>query len=435
METELPASSEHLIEKFFADSDVQRLVNSTARSSPLQVCFPKEVNVSRLVAWLLDPSEGHGLGDLAIKSLLTQAWWNLDETSVPVATKRFLSPANVQTESFSACVVTTELELLKAGHGDKSLDVLIIDPTQRRYIAIENKYGAVQSPEQLREYRERLEKLFPSFLGVHILLDSSELEADDDKWVRVDYTWLTDFLEESESRSSTSPHVREALAQFREAVGDRTEEGAGSSPTGRLITRVAVAHAEVLSLLATWSDWSKASRGAKLAALIKSASTLTGKANLRLFQLYWRRVDVWKRCIAQVKFAPFVLAMERVEDLLAEPRRVMTAFSRARWESLVDPDRDSDFFAAHVEVRKTGDTFSVTTCMYLRDIRAEKLTKVVAAAEGLRKTSVKNARSMPLTSESDLVKLRIEKCSSTTAAVEELKSQFSALEQALASII
>ncbi|RYE61148.1 MAG: hypothetical protein EOO82_02335 [Oxalobacteraceae bacterium] len=130
---------------FFAEANVQRLVSCTATWQPLHIYYPREVNVTRFIAWLLDPSEGHGLGDLALQSLLTASWWNIDEDEIAINTKRFLFPLNVNTEGFSSVAVTTEIDLA-TGY----LDILAIEPNRRRYIAIENKLGAQQSKTQLK---------------------------------------------------------------------------------------------------------------------------------------------------------------------------------------------------------------------------------------------------------------------------------------------
>lgn len=230
--------TEELIDYFFGDANIQRLVTSTASWEPLRICYPKEVNVSRFIAWLLDPTEGHGLGDLAIQSLLVRAWWQCGGVDIDFATLRFLSPASVHTDGFSASVVTTEIDL-----GGRSLDVLVLDASRRRYIAIENKFGAYQSSAQLKHYRKQLEKLLPDFLGVHIFLDSNEAEPADSAWIPVGYDWLADFLREAEKREATARHVREALAQFRSVIEDESEDSMGKSTYGRLVTEVAGGHA------------------------------------------------------------------------------------------------------------------------------------------------------------------------------------------------
>src|SRR5579859_637696 len=94
----MTSKTDELIDYFFADANVQRLGASTAGWEPLRICYP---NVSRFIAWLHDPTEGHGLGDLAIQSLLVRAWWESDGVDIDVGTRRFLSPANIHTEGGS----------------------------------------------------------------------------------------------------------------------------------------------------------------------------------------------------------------------------------------------------------------------------------------------------------------------------------------------
>ena len=94
--------------------------------------------MSRMLAWLIDLSQGHGLGDMVLRSLLIRAWTNSDESDISTTVRHFLAPYNLMTEGFSSVVITTELDLDKC-----SLDVLAVDASQRRFIAIENKFGVI----------------------------------------------------------------------------------------------------------------------------------------------------------------------------------------------------------------------------------------------------------------------------------------------------
>lgn len=425
----MTSKTEEFIDYFFADANVQRLVTSTALCEPLRICYPKEVNISRFIAWLLDPTEGHGLGDLAIQSLLIRAWWQSDEADIDFATRRFLSPANVQTEGFSASVVTTEIDL-----SGRFLDVLVLDASRRRYIAIENKFGAQQSKAQLKHYRKQLEKLLPDFLGIHIFLDSNEADPEDLAWISVGYDWLADFLREAESRESTADHVREALAQFRGVIEDETEDSMGKSTYGKLVTEVAGGHPDVFELMAPWSrNGSKGTRAHMLAELMGQASTLEGKAIFRLFQLYWRRTSVWDHCIRQVQFAPFVSELrKRFDDLLVNPKRVRTGFSLQQWASLVDQDQFRHwYYPAGVTVWQTGETFRVITFIQLNDVRPEKREALVAVAEVLRKAS---GVKIPMKDEQSFVILRRRKDLTKERALEELVSQMTELQTQLKTL-
>lgn len=421
--------TEDLVDYFFGDANVQRLVTSTASCEPLRICYPKEVNVSRFIAWLLDPTEGHGLGDLAIQSLLVRAWWQLDHAEVPIATRRFLSPSSVQTDGFSASVVTTEVSL-----DGRLLDVLVIDATRRRYIAIENKFGAQQSKAQLAHYRKHLEKLLPDFLGVYIFLDSNEAAPEDPAWIPIGYEWLADFLMEAEKREATAPHVRSALAQFRSVIEDESEDAMAKSAYGRLVTEVASGHPEILGWMAEWSgSSSKGMRAHVLVDLMQHTNSLEGKAMLRLFQLYWRRTRVWDDCIRQVQFGPFVRALRsRFDDLLVDPKRVRSGFSLQQWESLIDREQFfSWFYPAGVTVRQTGESFKLTTFVNLNNVRAEKRDDLIEIAQEIR---AGNGMTAQLKDEQSFVQLRHRKDLPFERAVDEVVSQMVELQEWLNKI-
>ena len=102
---------EDFVDDLYADPDVQRMLDLSATSAPLQICFPKEVNVSRFLAWLMDPGEGHGLGDQPLRSLLARAGQGERAQALPVNERRFLSAASIYTQSFSSVVVSTEVDV------------------------------------------------------------------------------------------------------------------------------------------------------------------------------------------------------------------------------------------------------------------------------------------------------------------------------------
>jgi len=232
------------VDEFFADPDVQRLIQLGAKTQPLQICFPKEINVTRFLAWLLDPSQGHGMADLALRSLLTRVGLAVhDNRNIPLPTRRFLASSNVYSTGFSGVVVATEVNVGRDTR--KSLDLFCIDQRAGFYVALENKFGARESTDQLKTYREGLKSIFPSMLGVHIFLDSNEEEPRDQQWIKIGYDWLSEFLREHEQLETTAPNLRWSLAQFRVAIEDEDAEAA-SSPVERLATLVASKHSEAL---------------------------------------------------------------------------------------------------------------------------------------------------------------------------------------------
>lgn len=377
---------EDLVDEIYADADVQRMLSLSATAAPLRICYPKEVNVSRFLAWLLDPGEGHGLGDQALRSLLARAGqtdraWDLAHND-----RRFLSPSSVYTQSFSAVVVSTEVDVgLKAKN---LLDVLILDPTAGLYVAIENKFGSKEGADQTTNYRKGLNSLFPTYRGIHIYLDSNEAEPKDESWLPVGYDWLAEFLKSSEQRESTAPHVREALAQFRSVIEDEDEDSAARSPLGSLISHVAGKHRDALSSMKDLVKPHLRSHRAKVLSelLQNGVTTIRAKAELRLIQLYCRRPQLWDQCFKQTLFGPFKKTLgERFSDLAIDPRRVLTTFSLDDWDRLVDQEgKDTWYYIAGVKVRYADEQYSVISYLDFTDVKPDKRAALLSYGKEVR---------------------------------------------------
>ncbi|MGE8316499.1 MAG: PD-(D/E)XK nuclease family protein [Pseudomonas putida] len=377
-------SFEILVDKLYGDSDVQRMLALSTHSEPLQICYPKEVNVSRFLAWLLDPTQGHGLGDQAIKSLLTRAGQSAHSSHLKLNDRRFLAAANVQNLAFSSIIVMTEAELGLPGKA-RYIDLLAVDPAAKLYVAVENKFGHYEGKDQTKTYYEALSDLFPSYRGIHLFLDSNECEPEHKQWIPIGYTWLTDFLLQTEQLSWVAPHVKSTMAQFRQAIQEEEEVAEGSA-LGKLVTTVASQHAEALDALHDiLTANAPRSRAKDLAALVDGAPTGNdAKTKVRLFQLYSRRPQIWDRCLKERKFARFHRMLnEEFSTLTADPRRVVTYFSLKEFERLLDPELGT-LWAAAIKIRQEGEHFKVTTYLSLNCVKKEYRTRLIGIANSER---------------------------------------------------
>lgn len=380
---------EEQVDELYADMDVQRMLSLAATAAPLRICYPREVNVSRFLAWLMDPSEGHGLGDHALRSLLVRAGQSDRVEYLSHNDRRFLSPSSIYTQSFSSVVVSTEVDVgLKT---KKLLDILILDPSARLYVAIENKFGSKEGIDQTKDYHKGLKKLFPSYRGIHIYLDSNEADPSDDTWLAVGYDWLAEFLKSSEQRESMARHVRETLAQFRMIVEEEDEDSAAQSPLGALISHVAGKHRDVLDEMKSLVKPSARSQRAKgLAAIVEEGlATNHAKAKMRLFQLYCTRPTLWEKCFKQTLFGPFRSALrEKFSDLSVDPRRVVTTFSLDDWDRLVEKEgKDAWYYIAGVKVRCSNDKYSVMCYVDFSDVKPDKREALLSFANEMRAQS------------------------------------------------
>jgi len=176
------------IERFFADRTVQGVIEASRETRPLRICYPSEVPVSRFLAWLLDPSQGHGLNGAVLRRLLTACWDTAAaKEALPLVVRRRIAPSRMATQSFADVVIDREVTLT-ADSG--RLDVLVLVPGMKLLVAIENKVGARETRDQLKRYRTALKKRFGGWHRVHVYLDLNGTQPSDPAWIGLDYEWL-----------------------------------------------------------------------------------------------------------------------------------------------------------------------------------------------------------------------------------------------------
>ncbi|MFJ5440483.1 MULTISPECIES: PD-(D/E)XK nuclease family protein [Pectobacterium] len=170
----------------------------------LDVITLTENQHSDMLAWCLNPNEGHCQGDAVIKDFLTAAYQAGHETN-KFANKKFFeewTPGRIQTTSFGSAFVTREFSIKDHVGSNRRLDLFLIDPKNQFIITIENKVGAALSAAQLADYYEAVQSAFPStsFKGykfAYVVLDKKfesyreeKIEPQDNKWAFLSYQWL-----------------------------------------------------------------------------------------------------------------------------------------------------------------------------------------------------------------------------------------------------
>jgi hypothetical protein len=150
--------------------------------------FRQEIRHSNFLAFLLRPSEGHGLGDSFLKRLIQKALDNLS-VEVPISTlATFLadfSDAKVQREKMN-------------------MDILIESPQNNLLFVIENKIDSSEGENQLKKYEERIRHEYPKQLKLFCYLTMERELASSDQWASISYSDVVDALKEAASRRSSS---------------------------------------------------------------------------------------------------------------------------------------------------------------------------------------------------------------------------------------
>ncbi len=135
----------------------------------------REINHSNFLAWLLDPSESHGQGDLFLKAVL------MDMLKNAPPERRPLSAAHLD---------GTDLHDAEIRREWRHIDLHIACPSQRFAVIIENKVDSGEHSDQLARYekfaREELHGLRPLF----VFLTPNGEDASADDWVPYSYADL-----------------------------------------------------------------------------------------------------------------------------------------------------------------------------------------------------------------------------------------------------
>jgi hypothetical protein len=145
-----------------------------------------EIRHSNVLAWLLDPSENHQLGNFFIKKVVSRLVTR-QENEDKLAEIDFLTYMHA---SFSDIEVYREVKT----HTNRYIDIVVVVPSQKIVLVIENKFHASESMGQLDDYLEYAKKVYKDFKVIPIFLTlRSDAPTHPEYWV-LDYNDLMDII-------------------------------------------------------------------------------------------------------------------------------------------------------------------------------------------------------------------------------------------------
>ncbi|MCB9162293.1 MAG: PD-(D/E)XK nuclease family protein [Caldilineaceae bacterium] len=165
----------------------------------------QEVRHSDFLAFLLDPSQPHGLDDLFAQRLLQHVVANL---SVPnIAPTRI----DLALRNFGNLEVRREW---------RNIDLLLLDEEHQTAVLIENKVDSNEHSDQLIRYREIVAQNFPTWQRFGIYLTPDGDEPSDDFYAPLSYGELVDLLEAlTGARASTlGPDVLALMRHYIQMI-------------------------------------------------------------------------------------------------------------------------------------------------------------------------------------------------------------------------
>lgn len=166
----------------------------------------QETKHSRMLGFLLDPSNAHGLRAEVFKKLVLQYFEEIDSTD---------SVKRIEITRF----LLSELGDLSVEFEWKNIDVLVHSERFRLVVAIENKIGAKESSRdgvtQLERYADVIsnEARFSGYSRLFLFLTVEGEEPSDDRWVSVTHDDVLGYVQESFDQAMKSGSLT-AKAQF-----------------------------------------------------------------------------------------------------------------------------------------------------------------------------------------------------------------------------
>lgn len=192
----------------------------------------QEVRHSDFLAFLLNPQQNHGLGDVFLKRLLQQALGAGGRT-LPIM------PLDLDIWSLDEVLVLREWQ---------NIDLLLLDKPHHFAIIIENKIESHEHSNQLQRYRQVVQTHYPdwSIIGLYLTTDG-ELPSDE-SYLPVSYSVICQVLEGlARSRASTlGPEVLMAITHYTQMVRRHI---VGDSEIAELCRRIYQKHQRALDLI------------------------------------------------------------------------------------------------------------------------------------------------------------------------------------------
>lgn len=192
-----------------------------------------EIRHSNFLAWLLDPKQGHNLGDTFLKWFLKEIFQDNKITWI---------------DEFQ--VDSVRISDVKIHREYRHIDLLLEFPDW--VLIIENKFGSKEHNDQLARYRTNLEKEFPNKQKAYVYLtpyrDEPEQESDCEVYVTFDYASIVALLERAlEIYSQTlSSSVINYLRDYVEIL---KRDVMGTSESIELAKKIYENHREALDFI------------------------------------------------------------------------------------------------------------------------------------------------------------------------------------------
>lgn len=161
-----------------------------------------EIRHSNVLAWLLDASETHTLGDYFFSKVIRAIIAN-DSDGKYNKTKLCLL-------DYSSFKVYREYA---------NIDILLVSEKEQTIVVIENKVGSNEHSDQLNKYRTFINEKYPNFDKMFVYLTvNGDAPSDEDNWSILTYQDILRILEDVLSQKELSVPVKLFIENYRDSL-------------------------------------------------------------------------------------------------------------------------------------------------------------------------------------------------------------------------
>ncbi len=164
-----------------------------------------ELRHSDFLAFLVNPNQNHGLGDLFVKQLLQKVLSFASVDQIPV------TPIDLDIWDLDEIVVLREWQ---------NIDIMLQDERNQLVVVVENKIGSTEHSNQLMRYRQLVEQQYPGYRLLFLYLTPEGGEPSDPEYISIDYGLISELVEKLiETRASTlRPDVRTLISHYSQML-------------------------------------------------------------------------------------------------------------------------------------------------------------------------------------------------------------------------
>ncbi len=197
-----------------------------------------EIRHSAILAWLMDPTETHGLGDQFLKAFLAEALRGQRGLDSPTALE-------ISQSDLRDCEVRCEWQ---------NIDIFILSPTNGWAFIIENKFDSKQHGDQLSRYWQKVESVYGNNKALKIrgvFLTLWDEDPDDQKYSPIKYETVCEVLDHLLSRKQhlLSSEVTVFLNHYLDILKDATGMSAEQNEMEKLARQLYRDHKKVLDFV------------------------------------------------------------------------------------------------------------------------------------------------------------------------------------------